>query len=367
MSALRSRHGLAVTVATLLLLAAPLYLAEFRLSLLAKFLTFAIVAVALDLVWGYTGMLSLGHGVFFGLGAYATAMYLKLEATGGGLPDFMGWSGLKELPPFWMPFSNPLFAFTMALFVPAVFAAMVGYLVSRSRITGVYFSLITQAMALILMTLFIGQQALTGGTNGITNFSTLLGYSLQDRKTQVGLYLLTVLVLLGTYALARLVVASRFGHLLIAVRDDEQRVRFCGYDPVLAKVLVMALSGALSGLAGGLFVAQVGIISPAMLGVVPSVEMAIWVALGGRGTLFGAVIGAIVVNSAKSGLSESFPDVWQYFLGLLLVLNVVVLPRGLAGLLRGAQSTGWQRRLRAFQPSPPRVVRRLVKANGDAK
>lgn len=366
MSVLRTRQAVLVAVVTVVLLAAPLYLPEFRLSLLAKFLTFAIVAAALDLVWGYTGMLSLGHGVLFGLGAYATAMYLKLEATGGGLADFMGWSGLRELPAFWLPFGNPILAFCIALAAPAALAGLMGYLVSRSRITGVYFSLITQALALILMTLFIGQQPYTGGTNGITNFSSILGFSLQDRSTQVGLYLLTVLAVLATYLLARGIVASRFGRLLVAIRDDEERVRFCGYDPVRAKVLILALSGALSGLAGGLFVAQVGIISPAMLGVVPSVEMAIWVALGGRGTIFGAILGAVLVNSAKSGLSESFPDAWQYFLGLLLIVNVLVLPQGIAGLLRGRGGTSWTRRASTIQVPRLPSVRRLANAEGKA-
>jgi urea transport system permease protein len=358
------RRWLPVALTAIVLAAAPLYLPEFRLSLLAKFLTYAIVAIALDLVWGYTGLLSLGHGVFFGLGAYATAMYLKLEASGGALPDFMGWSGVKELPGFWAPFANPIFALVVALVVPALSAGLVGYVVSRSRITGVYFSLITQAIALILSILFIGQQGYTGGTNGITNFSTIFGFSLQEESTQVALYLLTVLVLLLTYVVAQFLVSSRFGRLLVAVRDDEQRVRFCGFDPVRAKVLVLAISGAMSGLAGALFVMQVGIISPATLGIVPSVEMAIWVALGGRGTLVGAAIGAVLVNSLKSGLSESFPDIWQYFLGAILVLTVVLLPNGLVGFMQTLVRRLVAAQSGAMSARPAVATTRLANAEG---
>ncbi len=320
----------------LLFLIAPNVLDDFRLGLLAKFLAFAIVAIGLDLLWGYTGMLSLGHGVFFGIGAYCWAMYLKLEAVRGAgeaLPDFMIWSGLKDLPLFWRPFASPLFAAGAAVVAPMAVAAVLGYLVCRSRITGVYFSLITQALAMILTILIVGQQPYTGGTNGITNFSTMLGLPLQDVRTQWFLYLITAAVLAGVYLSSRLLVGSRFGQLLLAVRDDENRVRFCGYNVTTVKVLVFALSAGLAGLAGALFVPQVGIISPAMLGIVPSIEMVIWVAVGGRGTLAGAVVGALLVNAAKSGLSESFPDTWQYVLGALFVGVVVLFPAGVVGTL----------------------------------
>jgi len=351
------RRWAPIVAISLLLLAAPLVLGEFRLGLLGKFLTYAIVALGLDMVWGYTGMLSLGHGVFFGLGAYATAMYLKLEASAGALPDFMGWSGLRELPLFWLPFANPAFALAVAIVLPACLAAGVGFLVGRSRITGVYFALLTQALALILSILLIGQQPYSGGTNGITNFSSFLGVSLQAPGTQRALYIATVLCLLLAYVVSQRVVGSRFGRLLVAIRDDEQRVRFCGYDPLRAKVLVLGLSGALAGVAGALFVLQVGIISPAMLGIVPSVEMVIWVAVGGRGTLLGAVLGAILVNSAKSALSESFPDVWEYFLGLLLVGVVLLFPDGLVGFARrGLQALPSGARLRGASVAVPPIA-----------
>ena len=348
------RVGLAAAV--LSLAAAPLFLSDFRLSLLAKFLCFAIVALSVDLIWGYGGMLSLGHGFFFGLGAYAAGMYLNLEDANGGLPDFMTWSGLNSLPWFWGPFGSPIVALAAALVVPALLAGLIGYVVFRGRITGVYFSLITQALALIATILIVGQQPYTGGTNGMTNFSTLFGWSLRERPVQVALYLTTVLCLVGAYALCRWLTNSRFGRLLVAVQDDETRVRFSGYDPALVKTLVLALSGALAGLAGALFVPQVGIISPAMMGIVPSIEMVVWVAVGGRGTLVGPVLGALVGNGAKSGLSASFPEVGQYVLGARFVGTVVLFPGGLVGLARRVR---WPRprivpepaRVRALEPS----------------
>ena len=322
------------------LLVAPLVLSEFRIALLGKFLTFAILALALNLIWGYAGMLSLGHGVFFGLGGYAMAMYLKLESAGGKLPDFMFWSGLTELPIFWALFKYAWFAIPMTFIVPAALAGALGYLVFRSRITGVYFALITQALALIVSILFIGQQPYTGGTNGITNYATMFGFALNSPTIQIVLYYVTLSVLTAAYLLCSWVIASRFGRLLVAMRDDENRVRFSGYNPAILKTLVFSLSAGLAGIAGALFAPQVGIISPTMMGIVPSIEVAIWVAVGGRGVLMGAVLGAIVVNGAKSGLSESFPAIWQYFLGLVFIGAVLLFPTGIMGLLRGE---AWRR------------------------
>jgi len=332
------------------LVAAPFVLSDFRLALLSKFLCFAIVALSIDLIWGYGGMLSLGHGFFFGLGAYAVAMYLKLEDAAGGLPDFMQWSGLRALPFFWVPFGSPLVALAAALMLPAFSAGFIGYLVFRSRITGVYFSLITQAVALIMTILIVGQQPYTGGTNGMTNFSTMLGFSLGDAGVQRALYAVTAACLVGSYLLCRWVTTSPFGRLLVAVQDDDARVRFSGIDPAIVKTLVLALSGALAGLAGALFVPQVGIISPALMGIVPSIEMVIWVAVGGRGTLVGAVVGALLVNAARSGLSESFPEVWQYALGGLFVGAVLLFPDGVAGL--AASLRGRFKQSRPAHPAP---------------
>ncbi len=314
------------------LLLAPMMLSDFRVALLGKFLTFAMLAMSLNLIWGYGGMLSLGHGVFFGLGGYAMAMYLKMESSAGKLPDFMFWSGLTELPIFWEPFRFPWFAIPMTFIVPAALAGGLGYLVFRSRITGVYFALITQALALIVSILFVGQQAYTGGTNGITNYTTIFGYPLNAPSMQLTLYYASVAAVTVTYVLCWWLISSRLGRLLVAMRDDENRVRFSGYDPAVLKTLVFALSAGIAGVAGALFTPQVGIISPSMMGIVPSIEIAIWVAVGGRGALLGAIIGAIVVNGAKSGLSESFPAVWQYFLGLLFIGAVLLFPTGIMGL-----------------------------------
>ena len=323
-----------------MLLVALLVLSDFRVALLGKFLTFAILAMSLNLIWGYAGMLSLGHGVFFGLDGYAMAMFLKLESAQGKLPDFMFWSGLTELPFFWAPFQYAWFAIPMTFVVPAALAGGLGYLVFRSRITGVYFALITQALALIVSILFTGQQSYTGGTNGITNYATIFGYSINAVSTQIALYYATLAVLTITSLLCTWLIASRFGRLLVAMRDDENRVRFSGYNPASLKTIVFALSAGIAGIAGALFTPQVGIISPTMMGIVPSIEIAIWVAVGGRGVLLGAIVGAILVNVAKSGLSESFPAIWQYFLGMLFIGAVLIFPSGIMGLLRGE---GWRR------------------------
>ncbi|KYF77779.1 urea ABC transporter permease subunit UrtC, partial [Sorangium cellulosum] len=315
------------------LLAAPLVLSDFRLNLLGKFLTFAIVALGLDLIWGYGGMLSLGQGLFFGLGGYAMAMYLKLETSGAKLPDFMSWSGLTALPLFWEPFRSPVVALCAVVIVPMAIAAAVGYLVFRSRVQGVYFSLITQGLTLIASILFIGQQAITGGTNGITNLKTIFGFPRGSASTQTVLYFVTLFCLGALYLLCRRLTQSRFGRLLVAMRDDENRVRFLGYNPVTLKTLVFALSAGMAGVAGALFVCQVGLISPSSMGVMPSVEMVTWVAVGGRGTLIGAILGAILVSLGKSALSESYPEVWQLGFGALFAASVMLLPTGVAGFL----------------------------------
>jgi urea transport system permease protein len=320
--------------ALILLVVAPAMLSEFRLNLLAKFLTFAIIALGLDLLWGYGGMLSLGQGVFFGLGGYAMAMYLKLVAADGDIPDFMNWSGLESMLWFWAPFRFPWFALPIAVIGPGLLAFVLGYFIFRSRVTGVYFSIITQAMALILSIFFVSQQAYTGGTNGLTNYTTIFGQYVAAPDTQRTLYYITVVALGLVFLISRQITRSRFGKLLVAIRDDENRVRFSGYNVVLIKATTFAIAGAMAGLAGALFVPQVGIISPANLGVVPSVEMVIWVAVGGRGTLTGAVIGAIVVGAAKSNLSEAFPDIWQYFLGALFIGSVLLFPAGIVGFVR---------------------------------
>ena len=318
--------GLAVA-----LLIAPNFLSGFGVNLLGRFLTYAIVALGLNLIWGYAGMLSMGQGLFFGLGAYAMGMYLKLEGSGRELPDFMSWSGLERLPAFWEPFHSPVFALAAAVIGPALIAALIGFPIFHSRSRDVYFSIITQAFTLIVSILLVGQQAYSGGTNGLTNFPTILGTPLQNAQTP--LYFASAFCLIAVYLVFRVLVQSRFGKLLMALRDDEDRLRFLGYDPALIKTLVFALAAGVSGLAGALFVPQVGIISPSALGVVPSIEIVIWVALGGRGLLLGSIVGALGFSYAKSYLSESFPGFWQFLLGALFVAVVLVAPKGIVGYL----------------------------------
>ncbi len=310
---------------------APPFLSDFQLSLLAKFMVFAIVAVSLDLIWGYAGILSLGHGVFFGLGAYAFGMHLKLEAAGQKLPDFMAWSGLTALPWFWGPFADPAFALAMVFLTPMAVAGLLSFLAFRSGIYGVYFAIVTQALALILGILLVGQQPYTAGTNGLTHFSTVFGLPLVDPDVQQLLYYAALVCLALAFGLCLLLTRSRFGLLLVALRDDPRRVRALGYNPVAINALVFTISAGMAGMAGALFAPIVGIVAPAMVGVVPSIEMVIWVAVGGRATLVGPIIGAILVNGAKSGLSERFPDFWLYFLGTLFIGSVLLFPNGVAG------------------------------------
>ncbi len=315
-----------------ILFLAPLFLSDFRLNLLGKYLSFAIVALAIDLIWGYTGILSLGHAVYFGLGAYAMGAYLKLQ--GGGLPDFMLWSGLSELPWFWKPFQHVWLALPLAIILPVIISLLIGIPTFRVGIKGVYFAILTQAMALVFVIFFIGQQPYTGGTNGITNLQELFGFSLAEPRTMQVVYLVTVVLLIGAYVFCRRLTSGRLGNTLVAIRDGENRLKFLGYNPVNFKLFVFAVSAGLAGLAGAIFVPQVGIISPSMMGIIPSVEMAIWVAVGGRGTLIGAIIGAILVNAAKSYFSESFPGIWLYFFGALFIGTVLLFPRGIMGFTK---------------------------------
>jgi urea transport system permease protein len=331
---LLARWGSIVLFGFLFLVVLPGSLSGFQLNLLGRFLTYAIVAVGLDLLWGYTGMLSLGQGLFFGLGAYCFAMYLKLEQSGGAMPEFMQLYGVTELPAFWQPFNSPVFALVAAILVPMLIAGVLGYMVFRSRIQDVYFSIITQALTAIVSLLLIGQQQLINGTNGLTDLDTIFGYKLRDPNTQFALYMLTALVLGIVFIGTRWLTESRFGKLLVALRDDENRVRFAGYNPVTLKVIVFMLSAGIAGLAGALFVPQVGIISPAALGIVPSIEIVIWVAVGGRGTLIGAVIGALIVNLGKSSISSAYPDIWQLIIGALFVGVVLLFPSGIVGFVR---------------------------------
>ncbi|QFZ20801.1 urea ABC transporter permease subunit UrtC [Saccharothrix syringae] len=322
-----------------LLVLAPFALSPFRLGLLAKYLCFAIVAVGIALAWGRGGMLVLGQGVFFGLGGYAMAMHLKLrEAGAGGLPDFMVWSGVEELPALWRPFANPVFALAAVVLLPGLVAFLLGLLVFRQRVRGAYFAILSQALAAAFVILLVGQQGLTGGTNGMTNFGGFFALDLTDPNGQRAVYAITAAVLVAVFVGAGLLVRSRFGRLLVAVRDGEDRVRFLGYDPALVKTLTFTASAVLAGIAGALFVPVVGIISPALLGIVPSLELLVGVAVGGRFSVAGAVAGAIAVNYAKTVFSEDFAEGWLYLQGGLFVLVLVFAPRGLAGIAEAVRN-----------------------------
>jgi urea transport system permease protein len=323
-----------LTCAVVFLLVLPRTLSTFQINLLGRFLTYAIVALGLDLLWGYTGMLSLGQGLFFGIGAYCFGMYLNLETAGKNLPEFMGLYGVTQLPWLWQPFHSPVLAILLAAVVPMVAAGLLGYMIFRSRVQGVYFSIITQALTAIVALLLIGQQQLINGTNGITEMRTIFGYKLADPNTKVALYLVSAVVLGLVFLLCRFLTRSRFGRVLVAVRDDENRLRFMGYNPVLIKTLVFAVSAAIAGIAGALFVPQVGIIAPKQLDITASIEIVIWVAVGGRGTLVGAILGALLVNTGKSTISTARPDIWQMIMGALFVGVVLLFPEGLIGAVR---------------------------------
>lgn len=316
-----------------------LHITDFRLNQFGKFLAFAILALGLDLIWGYCGVLSMGQGVFFGLGAYCMGMYLALQigkesVYGSELPDFMVWTQVKELPLFWYPFKSFLGGFLGAILVPVLFATIFGFLAFRSRIKGVYFAIITQALAFAAWLVFNRNETRLGGTNGLTDFKQLLGFRLSDPSTQRGLYILTVLALAASYLLCRWIVASRAGNVLIAIRDSESRVTFSGYTPWVYKLFVFVVAAGLAGLAGMLYVPQVGIITPAQIGVLPSLEVVIWVAVGGRGTLIGAILGAVAVNYGRSVLTNYFPEAWPFILGGLFVVVVTMFPDGLVGMIR---------------------------------
>ena len=310
----------------------PLFLSPFRVSLVGKYITYAIVALSLDLIWGHTGILSLGHGVFFGLGGYGFGMYLKLVASGSSLPDFMSWSGRTSLPWFWDFYKTPSTTIFMVIMVPSLLAFLLGLLTFTNRIKGVYFSILSQALALVFVTLFVGLQEYTGGTNGITDFSTLFGLPIAGKTTKYIWYYVALAILILTYALFSWVMRTRCGKVLVAIRDGENRTRFSGYQVANYKTFVYSLSAVFTGIAGALFVPFSGIISPSEMSISNSIDMAIWVAVGGRGNLIGAVLGAFLVNITKTLISENFPEIWSYFIGAIFVLVVLFLPRGVMGI-----------------------------------
>ena len=319
----------------------PSVIPAFRLRLVGRFLSLAIVALGIDLIWGYTGLLSLGHGIFFGLGGYALAMHLKLQIPDGQIPDFFTLYGVQKLPWIWQPFYSLPITLLALIIVPGIVAGLIGYLVFRNRIKGVYFSILTQAALLVFYNFFNGQQKLINGTNGLkTDSSRIFDLVVSSATVQRTFYIITVILLVLIYLLCRWLTTGRFGRLLMAIRDDETRVRFSGYNPTGFKVLVFAISGAIAGIAGALYTVQTGIITPSIMQVAFSIEMVIWVAVGGRGTLIGAIIGTMLVRLAQTFLSESFPEIWLFFQGALFLIVVTVLPDGIVGWWTGY---GWDK------------------------
>jgi urea transport system permease protein len=334
--------GLAV-LALLLVVILPLSLDNFRLNLVAKYLTYSFVAIGLVLCWGYGGILSLGQGVFFGLGGYCMAMFLKLEASSvantkiqstPGIPDFMDWNQLTQLPLFWQPFHSLTFTIIAILVVPAIFAFVVGAAMFKRRVGGVYFAIITQAIAAILTILIVGQQGYTGGINGITDLRTLHGWDIRTDNAKYILYFVEVALLFASIVVALFIHHSKLGRILVAMREKEDRVRFSGYSVANFKIFAFCAAAVFAAIGGAMFTLEVGFMSPSFVGIVPSIEMVIYTAVGGRMSIFGAVYGTLLVNFAKTSLSESFPQLWLFGLGALFIAVVLAFPDGLAGIWR---------------------------------
>ncbi len=364
-----------VILAALILVVIPLVFDTFRMGLAAKFLSLGFCAVGIVLIWGYGGILSLGQGVFFGLGSYMMAMFLKLESTssdssaqalssffGSNLPDFMAWNSIETLPWWWEPFYSVGFTLSAIVLLPAIVAFVLAYANFRKRVGGVYFSIITLALSAIMSIVIIGQQGVTGGVNGINDFRTFLGVNLDTDEVKRNMYFITCVLLLLCVLIGRFILRSRLGKVLVAIRDREDRVRFSGYDPALFKAFIFAVAAVFSSIGGALFTIQVGLASPSLVSIVPSVEMVIYAAVGGRLSLVGAVYGAVLVGSAKTFFSENFVEYWMYFIGVLFIVVVMFLPDGLAGLLQRLQS-----RRSAAKPGEADETPRLAGESGGAK
>ncbi|MFS2050105.1 urea ABC transporter permease subunit UrtC [Variovorax sp. Varisp41] len=364
----RYQLGSLLLLVLLLAVVLPLSLDIFRLNLVGKYLTYAFVAVGLVMVWGYGGVLSLGQGVFFGLGGYAMAMFLKLEASDPvstkiqstpGIPDFMDWNQITALPAFWLPFKSLPLTLILVVAVPMALAWLISFAMFKRRVGGVYFAIITQAVALILTVLIIGQQGYTGGVNGMTDLKTMLGWDTRTDSAKYILYYVCVALLVAAIVLCRWIQTSKLGTLLLAMRDKEDRVRFSGYDVSNFKVFTFCLAAGLSGIGGAMFALQVGFMSPSFVGIVPSIEMVIFCAVGGRMSLVGAVYGALLVNAGKTLFSESFPDLWLFLMAGLFIGVTMAFPMGLAGLWEEKIRPWWKSRRQALREAavkPPAVV-----------
>jgi urea transport system permease protein len=356
---------LAVIVPVLNLLTPPehsLHVPTYVVSLLGKYLCFAILAVSVDLIWGYCGLLSLGQGAFFALGGYAMGVYLVRQIGSRGvyanpeLPDFMVFLNWTELPWYWWGFDHFSFAVAAVVIVPALLAFVFGWFAFRSRVSGVYFSIITQALTYALMLAFFRNDMGFGGNNGLTDFKDILGFSLQSDATRLGLFILTCLALAAVLLICVAITSSRFGLVLIAIRDAENRARFLGYRVETYKVVVFTISAAMAGIAGALYVPQVGIINPGEFAPANSIESVIWVSVGGRGTLVGPIIGAVLVNFGKSWFTAAFPEFWLFVLGGLFICVTLFLPRGLFGLTESLFRRSWSMPRRSVAASTPEAA-----------
>ncbi len=323
-----------------------LHIPDYLVSLFGKYLCFALLALAVDLIWGFCGILSLGHGAFFGLGGYAMGMYLMRAIGDRGvyknpvLPDFMVFLNWKELPWYWHGFDSFPFAMLMVLLVPGLLAFVFGWLAFRSRVTGVYFSIITQAMTFALMLAFFRNDMGFGGNNGLTDFKDIVGFSLKDSGTTVGLFVASAIAVILGYILCKWIVATKFGRVTVAIRDAESRTRFLGYRVEKYQLFLFTLSAVIAGIAGALYVPQVGIINPSEFSPANSIEIVIWVALGGRGSLYGAVVGAILVNYLKTYFTGAVPELWLFFLGAVFIVTTVFLPKGIVGAISSIAGRG---------------------------
>ena len=330
-----------IILAVFILIVLPMTLDLFRLNLVGKYLTYAFAAVSLVLLWGYGGILSLGQGIFFGLGGYGMAMFLKLEASSPentsiqstpGIPDFMDWNQITSLPWFWEPFHSLTFTIIAILVLPAVFAYIIGAAMFKRRVGGVYFAIITQVIAVILTVLIVGQQGFTGGINGITDLRTMNGWDITSDSAKYIFYFVNCILLLTVITVSRFILTSKFGSLLLAIRDKGDRVRFSGYDVSNFKIFIFCFAAMISAIGGAMFTLQVGFMSPSFVGIVPSIEMVIFAAVGGRMSLIGVVYGTLLINFGKTIFSESFPELWLFLMGGLFIAVVMFFPNGLAGL-----------------------------------
>lgn len=323
-----------VVLALLLIVLLPLSLDSFWLANFGKYIAFAFVAVGVVLVWGYCGILSLGQGIFFGIGGYAMAMFLKLEASAPELPDFMVWSSVETLPLWWEPFRSFTATLIIILLLPIAIAFPFSYAIFKKRVSGVYFAIVTISLAMTMTVLIIGQQGDTGGANGITDFRTLLGMDIISEESRRSVYFVEIVFLLIITTLTAILLQTRFGKILIAIRDREDRVRFSGYNTAMFKAFVFTIAAVLSSIGGAMYTLQVGLISPTLVGSVASVEMVIFAAMGGRLSVTGSVIGALTVGIVKSYFSEQFPQTWLFILGTMFIIVVGFMPNGIAGSIQ---------------------------------